>query len=170
MKIKIIRFLTFLCVGVLFLGCLAKINYNAYQPSISTDKHFDKTVQIEVNKVENTIDIDFSDYIYKSTRNAIQKSQLFSKVVQSNSDIKIITHAVNIHSPIFGTKMTTIVEIAWIVLKNHNIIFKKSYITNGSASSKDEAYGPARAVISIQKAIQKNIEQALKEISQLDIK
>lgn len=166
---SIVKFLSMFLVTGLFIGCAPKINTQAYQPVVSVEKHFDLTVQVQTDKTKSVLYDDMSTYIHDTITKAIKKSQLFSKVLPSHADVKIIAHTVNINSPVYYLKVDTIVEIAWIVLKNNNIIFKKSYITKGNASPKEERYGSSRAMASIQKAVQKNIELSLKDISRLNI-
>lgn len=154
----------------IFTGCGSKkIQQEGIVTNIEVEKKFNKKIKLIVDggreadvlglpKVSNNI-------LYEAVKGTIENSNLFSEVVENNEDYKLELFIVYIGQPVVGKVFKVNVEIAWVLKKDNNIIWKKSILTS-SEKSIDEIYnGFDRMVITTQEATKNNIEKALKEIS-----
>lgn len=161
----------FLCL-LFFVGCSNKISFKEIMPNFYINNHFDGTVKVITSgalvkeaTVDQTQAISYLD-IDKAIVNSINRSRLFTRVVDTNPDYILEAFIVNLSHPLMGRNYDTSLEIAWVLRKQNNVLLRKSITTTAfDTSSAFSAVSHLRAAII--SAFRENIVVALKEVEQL---
>lgn len=172
--IKLLNKCLFLLVSIFFLSGCVKINTNNLIPSnqkmkehnlsvsINVDGGREKNPVFEINEISNEI---LKNAVIKS----INKLKVFNKVSAKNSDYILDLFVSSNVQPAQGFDITSSIEIAWILKKENNLIWKKSIYTSSSKGIADIHSFDKRITIALEEATRDNIEIALKEISILKL-
>jgi len=113
-------------------------------------------------------DADFTTAIESS----IRQSGLFSGVVgRDGGTFHLEVMLVRVAQPIAGFSMTVTVEVNWTLSRSSDksVVWQKAVISNHTATTGDAFAGVTRLRMATEGAARKNIEQALQQISQLDL-
>lgn len=97
---------------------------------------------------------------------SIINSGLF-KVNSSNYDYEITANMTHWFQPPFSTTFHTDLIVEYTVKNKEKVVFQKSFESNSVARMKDAIVGVKRSKISFERAMKKNIEMFLTEISQV---
>jgi len=104
-------------------------------------------------------------------KEAINESNLFSRVVTNNQDYSLDLYIVRVSQPLAGNDITVNVEIAWKIRvgMSEKVVWQKSITTWATTERAASASCFNRIVLSTQEATRKNIELGLMEISGLEL-
>ncbi|WP_291937423.1 hypothetical protein [Campylobacter sp.] len=151
-------------IMALFLGgCVQKTTYTELTPNFIGMNMFKKSVEIHASGIA-LVDTDFYDAFEKAIGESVQRSNLFSQVVASGSDVTLNTFLVRVSTPIAAINFDATVEVAWTLKQNGRVIYRRSFTTSSSQIRTSFA-AIDRAKSAINAAVKENIALALTDIS-----
>jgi hypothetical protein len=108
----------------------------------------------------------------EALRDSIEKSGLFSKAMDTpGGTYKLGAYIGELAQPVLGFDMTVTMEVGYTLTdtRSGKAVWKKSIRSTYTATTKDAFVGATRLQMANEGAARKNIEEAITEISKLDL-
>lgn len=158
-------------------GCASSANRNAMMANdVKITTQHERSVAIMTAGGSETGAMDSSNISDEDMKAAIEgsilKNKVFKTIVQGKgADYELQVSIIHLDKPVFGLSFTVNLETTWTLVKqsDRSVVFKQSVKSSNTATFSDSAMGVTRLRIALEGAAQKNIEQGLKAISELNL-
>lgn len=112
-----------------------------------------------------------NEALMQALHQAIISADLFNEILESGEDYKLNLYIFKVTHPLAGSVMTARVEIGWTLTRRASmqIVWQESILTSDSASSDEVLNANSRLKMAIEKAARKNIQEGIRQISQLGL-
>lgn len=138
--------------------------------------HSKETVSVAVTGGKETSSVGGSQISSKdfaeALRESIEKSGLFSKAIDAEGGTyKLGAYIGELAQPVLGFDMTVTLEVSYTLTdtRSQKPVWKKSIRSTYTATTKDSIIGATRLQMANEGAARKNIEEAITEMSKLNL-
>lgn len=138
--------------------------------------HSSETVSVAVTGGKETSSVHASQVSSKdfaeALRDSIEKSGLFSKALDSEGGAyKLSAYIGELAQPVLGFDMTVTMEVSYKLTdtRSQKAIWSKAIRTTHTATTSDAIIGATRLQMANEGAARKNIEEAITQLSKLDL-
>lgn len=156
-------------------GCASSADRRAMTVAqAATGKKHPYSVSVRTSGGSETGAMDSSNIADQDLKAAIEDSitqtGLFQRVLQGkDADYELTVSVVQIDKPIFGLTFTVNLEASWVLVRasDRRVALRKSIRSTHTATVGDAFAAVTRLRLAVEGAARQNIEQGLREISQL---
>lgn len=156
-------------MGLLLVGCSGgRISSNEVASNFMSYKGFDFGVNVVAVGIDQTKIASASAYISnqefkRAIETSLQRSNLF-RFIDNSSDTTLQAFLIYYSYPYFASTFDAKVEIAWSLIRNNKVIYRRSFATMSNETSSNFV-GAQRLRSAVVEAIKQNISMALTDIS-----
>ena len=174
---KHVFLLLLLCMAIWLSGCASPASKDALiARGVPGVQHYQKTLAITTQGGYETTSIDGPNVSNTDFGQAIKESiidnGLFTQVLQDNSSEYLLNVTiVNMSKPLFGANFTVTMEAAWSLSETSTkqYLMRKAIKSSHTATMGEAFAAVTRLRLALEGAVQKNIEQGIIALSELNL-